>query len=610
MRITGDSPIKSSKLIRVKGITLFVVGVSTFYLYSRFVFDTQLKLWLEKELTDLNGAQVNIGSLESNLWKGKLVLKSLQFSSPSTPMRNAFQLDSITTQVSVAPLLRKKLHITEMGIEGFHYWTNRQEPGAYTFDLATGIMPASVMDRAASGIYSGIRNELTENPLRHLGQLGSGFAVQSKLGMISPKLASVQHLRNLLKTLKEKEPLWERQKSELPSPAAISGLKTRLTGSPQAKKILSQSAEYSPQEELKKRINEVRTHLEELTTDLSEISTQLSNTDRFLKSDIALIRRELGLPRTDYNDLTDLTFGPYWLSLLEKLSYWLEYSRKEAPVGTLNDSYTMTVLNRQGKRSVHFGKVGALPAFLLEKATIKSGKKMGGTEVKMQGELQGLTSDPALYGRPTLLDLTADYPEKEFRNLHLTVALDHTQKVPKENIHLTVDSFRLQNWPITRTSDIQLELAKAMAGLTLKGEFVADQIDFNWNVSVMEAEYGISSRFRQVEQTLQNMLTGLYSFDMNGKISGPVTALTFHSTSGLGEKLADGLKTEFRHEFGALDESISKETQTLFPPLKEAIQAQLRKHRDETEPAFQKALKDLLELNKSVEKNSSEDELS
>jgi hypothetical protein len=126
----------------------------------------------------------------------------------------------------------------------------------------------------------------------------------------------------------------------------------------------------------------------------------------------------------------------------------------------------------------------------------------------------------------------------------------------------------------------------------------------------MEAEYGISSRFRQVEQTLQNMLTGLYSFDMNGKISGPVSSLTFHSTSGLGEKLADGLKTEFRHEFGALDESISKETQTLFPPLKEAIQAHLRKHRDETEPAFQKALKELLELNKSVDKNSSDDELS
>jgi len=586
-------------VIRSKGILILAVGITVFVGSAFFLFDSQLKRVLEKELTELNGAQVNIGSLRTQIFKGVLTLSDIQFADPFNSMKNTFDVKSVSTEIDISPLFRKKLVFRDMKIRGIQWWTNRQSPGLYEFDVMTGVMPASVLDRAATGIYSGIRNELTDNPLRHLGQLGSGFTVQSKLGTISDKLASIQHLKSISKSLQEKELLWERQKSELPSAASLDALKLRLMGSRSVRGLASEDTGSAAKQELEDKIKQVSTRLGELSHELNGLSDRLSKTNQFLEKDLTLVRRELGLPNSVFNDLTNFTFGPYWLGLLEKLSYWLEFSRKQSPVGTQTNSYTLTVMNRQGYRSVHFGKLGALPAFLLEKASIHSGGDEGPQEITMDGTLTGLTSDPALYRKPTYLKLTANYPEKGFRNLNFTCMIDHTHEAPLEKLDLTIDSFRLLEWPITRTPDIKLQLNKAVASLSLTGSFYSDQIDLTWNIGVSEAEYGIQSRFRPVEQTLQSMLAGLYSFNLDGKITGSPVGLQFEASSGLGQKLADGLKTEFRHEFGALDHHIITETQSLFPPLTEAIQVRLRKHRDETEPAFRRALDQLKQLSQA-----------
>ncbi len=588
MRITGDLLIKfSHSFFRPKG-ALFLFGlVGSFCLYSRFVFDAQLKLWLEKELTQLNGAQVNIGSLESRLLSGQFSLSQIELGNPITPMRNTFQVDSVKIELDVAPLFRKKLNIKNMEVRGVHYWTQRLEPGAFTDEMSLSLLPAALMDRASSGIYSGIRNELTDNPLRHLGQLGTGFTLPSKMGTISEKLRSVQHLRGILQSLREKEPVWERQKADLPSPAALAGMKDRL-----AKTSSSDSAE-----EIKNKIHQIQNEIHQLQEEVQVSAQKLSEIDQFVEEDISVVRRELGLPRIDYEDLTTLTFGPAWLGHLEKLSYWLEFSRNHSPVGTRSDLYGMTVMKRSGKRSVHFGKIGALPSFLLQKATVQSGgNSQDKTLIQMEGMAQGSNSDPVLFGKPSFFELTADYPQEGFRNLKLSALIDHTQEVPKETLDLTIESFKVNDWPITRTSDIQLKIQKALAGLDLHGIYEGNQIKFDWKIGVSEAEYGIQTRFRPVELSIQKMVSGLYSFNIQGSISGPVTALEFNSQSDLGKRLAQGLQTEFKHEFGALNEAIETETRNLFPPLKEDIQIRLSRLKDETLPQFQKALNQLQSL--------------
>jgi len=548
---------------------------------------------LESELSQLNGAQVNIGSIHSDLLKGKFTLSNIEFGNPVTPMRNTFQIAKVTTKFSIAPLFSRKLNIHDMKIEGVKYWTQRQEPGNFGDDVSAAMVRAALLDRASTGIYSGIRNELLDNPLRHLGQLGSGFTLSSKMGVISDKLQSVRHLRGILGNLKDKEPEWDRLKSELPSPAVVAGIKQRILN-PSNKPI--DANELTSQEELQNRIESIQKDLHLLTKNISDVSEQLSGADQFLSKDIAVVRNELGLPNTAHHDITNLVFGPTWLGFLEKLSYWLEFSRSKSPVATKTDAYSIAVYTHDTYRAIRFGKLGATPNFLLEKATIESGNDPGSPDVKIKGEITGINTNPRLYGKPSIIAIRADYPEKGFRNLDLDLLIDHTQDIPKETINLSIGAFRLSGWPISRTPDVQLEIDKARAGLSLNGDFTGNEISFRWNISLSEAEYGVHSRFRQVEQSLEQMLTGLYSFDVQGNISGPLDSLSFDSNSGLGKRLAEGLKSEFKHEYEALDEAIANETRNLFPPLKEEIAIRLRKLQDETLPAFQQSLKQLKEI--------------
>ncbi|MFM8268960.1 MAG: TIGR03545 family protein [Pseudomonadota bacterium] len=595
--ITGDSPIKSNKLfIRPKGLLILALASISLYLYSRFVFDNQVKIYLEREFSELNGAKVNIGSLQSDLLRGKFTLSNIEFGNPVTPMRNTFEIGEITTRFAVAPIFKRKFHIQDMKIEGVKYWTQRREPGDFTEDMSADMVRAALMDRASAGIYSGIKNELLDNPLRHLGQLGSGFTLSSKLGIISDRLQSVRHLRGILNTLRDRESDWERQKADLPSPAVISGLKDRLMSPPKSK---YQKEDTTSKEELESRIQSVQADLEKLTKQISDASSELSNADQFLPSDISLVRRELGLPNTSHQDLTNLVFGPAWLGFLEKLSYWLEFSRSKSPVGTKTDTYSIAVYTHDKFRAIRFGKLGATPAFVLEKATIRSGNPQN-SEVKIEGELTGFNTNPRLYGKPAVIQLHADYPEKGFRHLELKTVIDHTQDIPTETIHLSVEAFKLMDWPISRTPDVQLKIDKARGGITLDGDFKGDQINIEWNISLSEAEYEIHSRFRQVEQALEQMLAGLYSFDVTGKISGQPKTLSFDSSSGLGRRLAEGLKSEFKHEHEALNEAIANETRSLFPPIKEEISIRIKKLQEETLPAFQQALKQLQSIQAQI----------
>ena len=582
--------------IRPRGVLFFIVGLLSCYVYGRFVFDAQVKFWLEKELSLLNGARVTIGELNTNLLRGELLLTNVEFGNPISPMRNTFEVGQINAQINVSPLFRKKLHISNMNVEKIRHWTQRQTPGTFDDQDFNRILPAALMDRASTGIYSGIRNELTDNPLRHLGQLGSGFTLPSRLGKFADKLSSVKHLKKILSELSEQELVWEKKKTELPSPAAVEGLKTRLFKTDSRRKMLSAQPELTPREELSNHILNIKLNLNQLQQLSQNVETEMKSTDHLLQKDISVVRRELGIPDTQHSDITNMIFGPSWLGLLEKLSYWIDFSRQQSPVGIIADSYGMTVMSRKGQRSVHFGKVGALPSFLLSHVTFTSGNSAQPDEITINGTCDNLSSDPVLLRLPTHLSFKADYPEKGFRNLVINAVIDHTGEVPKETLNVSIDAFKLTEWPVTQTPDVQITIAKALAGLELTGKSEGNQIDFQWNISLADTEYEIRSRFRQIEQSLGNMLAGLYSFDVQGAIRGGMDSLQFESQSGLGKRLAEGLKTEFRHEFGALDDAILQETKNLLPPIQESIAVRLRKLREETIPAFENTLKVLIPL--------------
>jgi len=593
MPINGDSIIKTKKtFLRLNGVYILLFAAVCGYLYSRFLFDTQVSLYVQKTLSELNGAKVTIGKVQSQLLKGKFIFSDIQVGNPISPMRNTFQIDRVTADVAVAPLFRKKLNIKSMVIEEVRYWTPRQEPGTFSDEMSLAVVKAALLDRASSGIYSGIRNELTDNPLRHLGQLGSGFTLSSKLGTITDKLSSIQHLRGLLNTVRENDLFWEKQKAALPSAANLSGLKSRL----RSKAAKNSIHDLTPRAEIDQKLKEAHENLGLLKKQIAELTSKLDQTEALIKTDVRTVRQELGLPNTNYSDITHLTFGPTWLSLIEKLSYWLEFSRSRSPVGQRFKKYAVTVISKKNNRSVHFGKMGALPTFLLDKASVFSGLRKDSTAIRMEGEMLGITSDPALYEKPTRFQLKADYPEKGFRDLEISGVIDHTQEVPKENFRMVLPSFRLEDWPITRTPDVQLEIKKALASLTVQGAFEGDHVDLDWEIGLSETEYGIDSRFRQVEMTLENLLNNLYSFSVVGELKGPLTDIRFTSSSEMGKRLAEGLKTEFRHEFGALDEAIETETKNLLPPLKNDIRARLHKLETETLPLFEKSIQDLTHL--------------
>jgi uncharacterized protein (TIGR03545 family) len=277
-----------------------------------------------------------------------------------------------------------------------------------------------------------------------------------------------------------------------------------------------------------------------------------------VKQDVQTARRVLGLPRTDFDDLTPQVFGPRMLGYLERLSYWVDLSRRRMPKGTVAGPVSWVSHPSARGQDIQFGKLAGSPTFLIKTLTISSDQASGTGAGKVKGRLVGITSDPTIYGHPTEGIIEADFPNSGVRNLTLKFKIDHTKSRSLEDVSLSVEGLPMVDWVFANTGELAMKVKHGVATGELKSSFNEDDLKAHWKLSLRDVDYEVVSVYKQAEEMIRNIINPIYSFDLDGRVEGPFDKLRFSSTSALGKRLAEGLKQEYRHQLAAIDDNLTK----------------------------------------------------
>ncbi len=591
MQATDTSANKPKlRIFRKQALFSFVGIIAAIGFYTKFVFDYHLKISLEKYGALLNGAQVNIGSIKTSLISRSVEVERIQVAHHVNAMKNIVEIDNIKLYFQMEPLFRKKLIIYGMTVKGIHHGTQRETSGIRPYDADQTYAPPSLIDRGVSTLYSTIRTDLNRNPLRHLGNLASGLNVKGKIEGLLGELQTVASLNETRANLETAINKWDLRKSDLPSQSQLATLQKKmeeLLVQKRNHRSLTSLVTDPVLDDFDKQKLLVLPLATQVETELNAIKQAIQSYEVFVEKDIELLGAKLDIPQLKRDDLTGLVFGTKFMGYLERVSYWIDQSRKKMPTGSTFGHSSIVAQPRDPGLLVHYGKNAGNPSFLIESITFESDLGEDKTLGKVRGVLNNFTLDPPILGKPTTLQLDMDFPFYNTKGIHAELSVDHLGSVPLEEFKLHIENFQLSDWMISEQQDLKFKVDKARCSVDFTGKFEDQKVMMDWNFRFKDVSYDVQSRFKQVQEVLRNVLTGIYSFDVAGNVSGTFSELKYEASSEFGKQLAAGLQREFRHQISALEETLRGNITDQTAPRKRAILDRLQENEQNVfEPYF------------------------
>jgi len=116
--------------IRWQGFVAFLCVTISIFLIWVLVVDPIVKRVIENSGTKIVGAKVELEKADLSIFPIGLTLFGLQVTDPDEPMKNAVEIVRIAGTIDSLQLLRRKVIINEMSVDGVRFGTQRIRSGA------------------------------------------------------------------------------------------------------------------------------------------------------------------------------------------------------------------------------------------------------------------------------------------------------------------------------------------------------------------------------------------------------------------------------------------------------------------------------------------------
>jgi uncharacterized protein (TIGR03545 family) len=225
---------------------------------------------------------------------------------------------------------------------------------------------------------------------------------------------------------------------------------------------------------------------------------------------------------------------------------------------------------RSSGTTVRFPREKTWPGFLLQQGEIsfQLAADSGAAPRHYQGVLTGLTSAPALYGRPTTFHASAP-------TLAIAALSDHVTAATRDTAAATIRGVKLKGFAIP---GLPLRLEPRGTDMTLAFGLVGDELRARWGVSagavqwVQDSAAGAGS---EIQQLVARVLTGIPQLDLTAELRGSLTQPALAIRSNLDEAIAGRLRTIIGAEVAAAERKVRAQVDSLVEPQVAPIRARI-----------------------------------
>lgn len=495
----------------------------------------------EKVGTAIVGAKVEIRDLHIDLAAGDVTVRGLTVASPHEPFKNLLEADELVADLDVLPLLEKKVVIDRLAANGLRFGTPRTSDGRI----------GGRADGVTARVLAETRQWAQQFQVPAL-QLATG---RIDVGTLDPRnLSAIPAAGALGARTDSSRRAWQTGLDSLrlgPTLDTAGATLARLRGA-RATDLAALNDARRAIDQLRRARDRVTALERGVTGGLASLRGGLAGLDSAKQRDYAEARRLLRLPSLDAPDIGAALFAPAAAAKFERALYWARLAREHMPPGLLPRAGAGPTRARRAGATVRFPRARALPRFLLRTAEVSFLLDPTAPEPKRYaGRLSGLTSDPALYGRPTIFAASAPA-------VSAGALLDHVRPTPRDTAGAAIQSVRL---PAFDLPSLPLRLdpgqGSVQLGLALRG----DTIRAHWGLRSGNVRWARDSAAAgsPAGDLVWRTVSGISDLQLDAAVTGTIARPRLSVRSNLDEAIAARLRAMLGEEVAAAERRLRAE---------------------------------------------------
>jgi len=524
------------KWIRWQGLVLFVLVMALIGVFWFFLADRIVKHAIQLAGTRLVGAQVELAEADLHLLPLGITLSELQVTNPDRPMSNALQAGSIELSLDSMNLLRRKLIIDTLSLDGIRFNTPRSQSGA---------VPSSDSDQQApqKGDES---SESTAETGNASFQTPSFQIPDVKEILAREQLETLRQIKQIQADIDAAKTRWQERLAQAPDQETFEAYQSR------AKKLqkgikgiggaLKRANEVQKlQKDVDKDLKKIKKLNKSFERDQKDLKNKIKQLAAAPKKDIDRIQKKYSLSAEGLGNFSQLLLGDKIGGYVQQSIKWYQKLKPLLNRSGADQAPEAPPKPARGKGVfVRFAESDPLPDLLASQTDASIIIPAG----DIQGKLQHITTQQQVLGRPLLFNFSGDQL-KDMESVTLKGALDHID--PENTIDqftATIASYRASGMALSEAKNLPIDLKNGLADLNISASVENDLLDAKVELTVKSAELevgGSDGGDNALLKALKSALADVDHFSLTARMTGPLNDYDIQVTSDLDRVLKQAL---------------------------------------------------------------------
>lgn len=582
-----DSAAASKKIpkqkgpVRLEAIIPLAIVIGLIMIYFMLFFDMHLRRGFEYAATRVNGAEVNIGKVNTSLWNASVVISDIAVTNPGMPSTNRVQISSVNFQMVWDALLRGKVKIDEASINGVQIDTPRKQPGR-----VLPIKTSEDGEGAGDKILAQMKTEFSGNVVGDLASVAAGGDAKAQVSALASDMKSSAYLDDMQKSLDTKSKQWQARIAALPKAQDFTVLQGRLKNVQQ-----DNFRDVTQIRASLKELESIRNDFDAKSKSVSETATTLNTEtatargsfaelDKIVKQDAGDLKARMLLPALDSKSLSRALFGMDVLGKMQQARHYMEQARSYIP--PKSDKKKAVEINPGDKGHDYvFGQPNSYPPFWLRRALISS--RLDNGQRELFGEILDLTTNQAMVGRPMIVTLKGNFPQQGISGINASLIIDHLAPVPLERLLLEVGHYTVAGRSLVSSPAVELGFSRADSAMKFSAELQGDNVDVRMNNQFNNVAFETRAQSDVVREMMTATVADLKDVNLNARVSGTWSKLDWQVSTNLADALVQGMQRYLQgkmedarvHIESLVNDRIKDQRQRLYAQ-QEAIESSLK----------------------------------
>ncbi len=492
------------KWIRWPGLIAFIIVVGIGLAIWFLVVDGLVKRAIEAAGSTLVGAKVELDKADVSLIPLGVELRRLQVTNPDQPMRNAVEITRMAFGMEALQLLRRKVIIDEMVVDGMQFNTTRQTSGA-------------IVRREE-------KKEESKESSDSLFAMPSLDLPSARDILANEDLESLKLVASIQSEIETGRERWKQRVAHVADQAKLDEYKRRADEIRKSAKggvdaLLGNVGEaVQLRKDVMADLDQVKGARQDLAKDLDTLKRQINEVAAAPQADLKRLKEKYALSAGGMANVAGALFGGnigYWAKTSAK---WYERLQPVlASAGKSSGPEQVKPLRGKGI-NVKFMERQPLPDFLIRTARVTAEIPAG----TLKGEVLRITPDQDILGSPTTFEFSGDKLH-QLRSVALRGEINRVQPDrPRDTVTLNADGYAIQRAVLSDNPKWPVVLDGAEANVDVKAVVAGGALDatIDSKLSSVQFSTGEHKPEGRVAEAIVSALADVRAFHLGAIVTG------------------------------------------------------------------------------------------